>query len=107
MQKLIQPILFLSLSCLLGCSVFHIYQPDVQQGNIVEQAQINQLKAGMSKGEVRYILGSTILENPFDQDRWDYVYTLQKRGEIVETKRLTLSFKDDRLQHFEQTKNTD
>ena len=102
MRKIFQLLLIITVLGLAGCSRFHIYQPDVQQGNIFNQDQINQLKLGMSKGEVKYLLGVSLLQNSFDQNRWDYVYTLNKGGKIVETKQLSLHFKNDKLTKVEQ-----
>lgn len=102
MHKIFQPLLLATAIVLTGCSAFHMYQPEVTQGNLFTQAQISQLKPGMSKGEVRFLLGSSILQNAFDENRWDYVYTLKKRGKIVENKRLTLNFRNDRLLSIKQ-----
>ncbi len=102
MRKIFQLLLIITVSSLAGCSKFHSYQPDVQQGNFFNQDQISQLKLGMSKGEVKYLLGTSLLQNSFDQNRWDYVYTLNKAGQIVETKRLSLHFKNDKLINVEQ-----
>lgn len=102
MRKIFQLLLIITVSSLAGCSKLHIYQPDVQQGNLFNHEQINQLKLGMSKGEVKYLLGASLLQNSFDQNRWDYVYTLNKKGQIVEIKRISLHFKNDKLIKVEQ-----
>ena len=62
---------------LVSCS---IYKLDVQQGNVVTQEAVNQLKPGMNKRQVRYIMGSPLLVDVFHQTRWDYVYTNQPGG---------------------------
>jgi outer membrane protein assembly factor BamE len=95
MQKIFQLLLLTTVLGLAGC--FSFYQAELQQGNVFTQTEINQLQVGMSKGEVRYILGSTILQNTFDQNRWDYVYTLKKGSKLVKSQRLTLHFSGDRL----------
>jgi outer membrane protein assembly factor BamE len=105
MYKIFQLLLVIMVLALTGCAKFHIYQPDVQQGNVFSQEQISQLKPGMSKGEVKYLLGTSLLQNSFEQNRWDYVYTFNKQGKIIETKRLTLHFNNDRLIQVEQSKS--
>ena len=55
-----------------------IYSPDIQQGNVVTQEEINKLEPGMSKAQVRYLLGTPLLVDVFHQDRWDYIYSMQE-----------------------------
>lgn len=60
-----------------GCAVeryFLEYRVNVQQGNVVEQKQIVQLRPGMTRDQVRYVLGTPLLQDPFHANRWDYVY---------------------------------
>ena len=67
----------LSVVGLSGCSVeryFLEYRVNVQQGNVVEQKQIVQLRPGMTRDQVRYVLGTPLLQDPFHANRWDYVY---------------------------------
>ncbi len=78
-----------------------IYRADIHQGNIVDQAMVDQLKPGMEKPQVRHILGSPLLIDTFHQDRWDYFYSLKQEGEIQEQRRLSLFFSDNRLTHLE------
>jgi len=74
-----------------------MYRPDIQQGNVITQEMINQLKPGMSKRQVTYTLGTPGLVDSFHQNRWDYVYTLKENAQDMEQKNLTLFFEDDRL----------
>jgi outer membrane protein assembly factor BamE len=94
-----KPILFLVLVvlglALGGCSI--IYKPDVQQGNLLDTKSVQQLKPGMSKQQVLALLGSPSVTSPFDQNRWDYVATMQKRGGKVQERALTLYFNNDTL----------
>ncbi len=106
-MKLTQTILFTaSISALLsGCSVFKfpsVYTINVQQGNIVNQEMIDQLKPGMTKRQVRYIMGSALVADTFEQDRWDYFYSMKsgKTAEVVR-KQFTVYFVDDKLSYFE------
>lgn len=88
----------LSLS-MAGCGL--VYKPNIQQGNVLEQANVDQLKPGMSKQQVLALLGSPSIASPFDQDRWDYVTTQQKRGGKITKKALTLYFANGTLTRTE------
>jgi outer membrane protein assembly factor BamE len=79
----------------LGC--VRVYVPDVQQGNVITQEMVNQLKVGMNRRQVQFILGTPLIMDPFHQDRWDYYYSL-KRGKKYRAKRtLSLFFKGNEL----------
>lgn len=73
------------------------YTIDIQQGNVITQAMVNQLKAGMTKKQVQYIMGTPLLEDIFYQDRWDYVDSLQPSGKKRIQKTVSLFFKNNRL----------
>ena len=62
----------------------------IQQGNIVNQGMVDQLKPGMTKTQVAYIMGEPVLKNTFDENRWDYLYTLELPGVSVSYTHLTL-----------------
>src|SRR5574343_662863 len=65
---------------LTGCAVeryFLEYRGNVQQGNVVEQKHIAQLRPGMTRDQVRYVLGTPLLQDPFHANRWDYVYRFE------------------------------
>jgi len=70
---------------------------DIQQGNYVTQDMIAKLKPGMSRSQVRFALGTPLVTDPFHPDRWDYVYVLQKKGEVVAQRRIVVVFKDEKL----------
>jgi outer membrane protein assembly factor BamE len=74
-----------------------IYKMPVQQGNIVSKDMLDQLKLGMTKDQVRYVLGTPMLMDMFHSNRWDYTYTMQRGGKPMEKKPLTLFFQDDAL----------
>jgi outer membrane protein assembly factor BamE len=74
------------------------YRMDIQQGNYVSQEMVSQLKAGMSRDQVRFILGTPLLTDIFHADRWDYVYWREEgKSGKREERRLAVHFKDDRL----------
>jgi outer membrane protein assembly factor BamE len=74
-----------------------VYRQDIQQGNIVTQENVNRLEPGMSKRQVRFILGTPMLTDVFHADRWDYLYSMTEGWGDREQKRLTVYFKDDQL----------
>jgi outer membrane protein assembly factor BamE len=87
----------------LGCSVFPsvLFKIDVQQGNVVTQDMIEKLKPGMTKSQVRFVLGTPLIVDAFRDNRWDYAYVRQEKGELIEQKRLTIFFESEKLTHFE------
>jgi len=90
------PILGLLSACIV------VYRPDVQQGNEVSARQIEQLRLGMTRTQVRFVLGTPLISDPFHPDRWDYYYSLRKgRSARVETRRITVYFKNDALTQVE------
>jgi outer membrane protein assembly factor BamE len=95
MQKIFQLLLLTTVLGLAGCFIF--YKSQMKQGKFFTKKEKKKLKVCMSKGELRYILVSKILKNTFDQNRWDYVYTLKKGSKLVKSQRLTLHFSGDRL----------
>ena len=74
-----------------------VYTIDVQQGNIVDQAMVDQLRPGMSKRQVLYIMGSPILKDVFHENRWEYLYSNQPGGEDRQQKKIVLYFEDDKI----------
>lgn len=90
--------LLAALAALLsGC--LSVYKAEIQQGNVVTQEMIDKLKPGMSRSQVRFVLGTPLVSDPFHQDRWDYYYYLRKMNEDVgEAQRLTVFFDNDVLQ---------
>lgn len=74
-----------------------VYRPTIQQGNIVTQEQVNELRPGMTKRQVRFLLGTPMLADVFHANRWDYAFT-QGVGSIpTERRHVTVFFENDRL----------
>lgn len=99
-------LLFASL--LAGCkqapelpALISPYRIDIQQGNVVTQEMVSKLKAGMTRAQVRFVLGSPLVVDPFRTDRWDYVSIYQKQGKDIERRRVTAIFEDDKLVRIE------
>jgi outer membrane protein assembly factor BamE len=74
---------------------------DIQQGNVITEAGVAQLEPGMTKREVRYILGTPLIVDPFHQNRWDYFYFFDRRGEKNIKRRITIIFEDDLMKTIE------
>lgn len=76
----------------------HPYRIDVRQGNLVTQDMVAQLKPGLTKDQVRFVLGTPMLTDIFHADRWDYVYRLQKGSDgEVQQRRLAVFFENGKL----------
>jgi outer membrane protein assembly factor BamE len=78
-----------------------VYKMTVQQGNIITERMVNQVQLGMNREQVRYLLGTPLLTDMFHTDRWDYIYTIRRGHQPMESKRLTLWFEDDQLASIE------
>ena len=74
-----------------------VYRINVEQGNIVTQEMADQLKPGMSKRQVRFILGTPLIEDTFNPDRWDYIYVKRNGNNILDEQLLTVKFEGDTL----------
>jgi outer membrane protein assembly factor BamE len=101
-----------SLVALAGCSSFDgasnrianlvtPYKVDVVQGNFVSREQVEALQPGMTRQQVREILGTPLVTSLFHADRWEYVFTLKRPGEDLQTRKLTVYFTGDVLQRSE------
>lgn len=75
---------------------------EVQQGNFITQDKVSQLRPGLTREQVRFLLGTPLISDIFHPDRWDYVFTRERvnRGGF-EQRRLTLFFEDDLLRRVE------
>ena len=83
---------------LSACSL--VYKIDIQQGNYVTQDLVAKLKPGMTKGEVRQLLGTPLLIDVFHANQWEYYFSSARRGKGEPTSRLTVYFKDDKVASF-------
>jgi outer membrane protein assembly factor BamE len=73
------------------------FKMDIQQGNVVTSKMLLQLRPGMTKSQVRFIMGSPLIVDSFHKDRWDYFYQLRQAGKIVEQRRVILDFDKELL----------
>ncbi len=88
---------------LAGCSLKNPsvgltpYKIDIQQGNPVTQEMLDQLRPGMTLAQVRFLLGTPLIVDPFREDRWDYIYRLERGGKAQEQRRITVVFENGRF----------
>ena len=98
--RLSLPTLLLATLALGGCAFPRLYQVTIQQGNVISQDMVNKLEPGMTRRQVTFIMGEPILRNPFEAERWVYLYTIEVPGRYEEERRMTLYFEDDLLAYF-------
>ncbi|MBK6295939.1 MAG: outer membrane protein assembly factor BamE [Rhodoferax sp.] len=111
-RPLVTPILAACAAMLAGCSSFDgassriagivtPYRMDLVQGNFVSKEQVDVVKPGMTRGQVREILGTPLLTSVFHADRWDYVFTFKRQGTAPQQRKLTAFFKGDALERLD------
>jgi outer membrane protein assembly factor BamE len=104
-RLLFRVLLAAALPALAGCGgvtrLLDSYTIEIQQGNFVSQEMVSQLKPGMSKEQVRFVLGTPLVSDIFHADRWDYVYYRKIPGGKTEERKVAVFFKDGRLVRLE------
>jgi outer membrane protein assembly factor BamE len=93
-------LLAFAAASLSGCAL-EPYRMPIVQGNVITQEQVTALKPGMSRIQVRDILGTALLGSVFHADRWDYVFTFKQQGREPQARKVTVYFKNDALDHFD------
>ena len=101
-------LIFISLCLLCACSRSYdggfnaplLHKIDIQQGNVVDQEMLDQLKPGMDKKQVKFIMGTAVLIDPFHNERWEYIYSFQEGGTVREQRHITLHFENDKLAYI-------
>lgn len=99
-SKLNIALLTMTLLAISACGFPGVYKIDVQQGNVVTQQMIDQLRPGLTKRQVQFIMGTPLIQNTFNQARWDYIYNLQPGGEALQQESVSLYFDNGRLSYF-------
>ena len=103
---------FAGLTSLAGCGTFNgasarvagivsPYKVDIVQGNVVTSEQLALVKPGMLRAQVRDVLGTALLVSVFHADRWDYVFTLKQQGVASQSRKVTVFFKGEVVDHVE------
>ena len=82
-----------------GCGL--IYKQNIQQGNAIEQDDLDELYVGMNQRQVLFVLGTPSVKDPFNPDRWDYVQTFSRRGGDPVMRTVTLRFENGLLAEIE------
>lgn len=77
------------------------YRADVVQGNVVTKEQLDQLKPGLTRDQVRQLLGAPLLTDPFHADRWDYVFLMRRQGTEPQSRSLVVRFAGERVSSVE------
>jgi outer membrane protein assembly factor BamE len=85
---------------LAGCFLVP-HKIEVQQGNFVDHTMLAKLKPDMTRSQVRFVLGTPLIADPFHPDRWDYVYLSGKAGDVRSRSRITVVFEGDKLKRLE------
>ncbi|MDP2879715.1 MAG: outer membrane protein assembly factor BamE [Sulfuricella sp.] len=108
MKSVLRALVATSILLLAACSVtdkvtekLTPYKIDIQQGNVVTQEMVAKLKPGMTKAQVRFVMGTPLITDAFHASRWDYVYRFQKAGKLTEERKLALFFDKELLQRVE------
>jgi outer membrane protein assembly factor BamE (lipoprotein component of BamABCDE complex) len=81
---------------------FKPYRIDIQQGNLITEEMVNDIKIGMSKEQIKHVLGTSVLTESFNQDKWIYAYSNATKGKLQKEQVLVLSFKNDRLNDIKE-----
>jgi outer membrane protein assembly factor BamE len=80
-----------------------VYRINIQQGNFLDQAAVEQVKAGMTRSQVRYLLGTPMVADSFNKERWDYIYYLKKgRTRHVDSRRVTVYFDGEKVARLDK-----
>ncbi len=95
MQKLRALILIAALLTVVsGC----VFRANISQGNLIEQDDIDQIDVGMTRKQIRFLLGTPMIDDPFHRDRWDYIYYLKiGRKDTVAKRWVSVMFADDKV----------
>ncbi len=94
----------ITLASISACSFVGfpgVYRINVEQGNIIDQEKVDKLKIGMSRRQVRFILGTPMIEDSFNTDRWDYTHTIRNGKKSILDQNLTVYFEQDKLSRIE------
>jgi outer membrane protein assembly factor BamE len=82
-----------------GC----VYRINIQQGNFLDQTAVETVQPGMTRSQVRYLLGTPLVADTFEKERWDYIYYLKKgRSRHVDSRRVTVYFEGDKVARLEK-----
>jgi outer membrane protein assembly factor BamE len=96
-------VVILTLAATFAASSGCVYRMNIQQGNFLEARTVNQLQVGMTRSQVRYLLGTPMVPDAFDKERWDYLYYFKKgRWRKPEERHLIVYFHEEKVEKFER-----
>jgi len=102
MTRLRQLVRLATLAAVLGVSAC-VYRIDIQQGNLLDDEDIDQVEVGMTRSQVQFLLGTPMVSDSFHQNRWDYAYYLQRgRSRDVDRRWVIVYFENDRVARVER-----
>lgn len=112
LKNFVTPLLFVFTLSLSGCGGTPFWLPkahkiDIQQGNLISKEVVDALQTGMTRDEVKSLLGDPVLDNGLNADRWDYLYTRGEAGEHVNAESLTVIFENDIVAKIENNYSYD
>ena len=107
MAKL-RSIILLSIFIALAASAGCVYRANISQGNLIKQEDLDQVEVGMTRNQVRFLLGTPMIDDPFHRDRWDYVYYLKIGRKDAGLKRwVSVFFAEDRVSEIRRDQELD
>ncbi len=84
-----------------GC----VYRANISQGNIVEEEDLDQVEVGMTRNQVRFLLGTPMVDDPFHRNRWDYIYYIKiGRNDATAKRWVTILFEDDTVSEIQRNR---
>ena len=98
-NKFILIVSLLTLMLASGC----VYRQTISQGNLIKQEDLDQVEVGMTRNQIRFLLGSPMVDDPFHADRWDYVYYLKVgRNDAIGQRWVSIFFIDDKVSEIRE-----
>lgn len=105
-KALASTVLVVLITAATGCSGW-VHRIPIQQGNVIDDDARTRLRVGMDRKQVRFLLGTAAIQDPFHPNRWDYVYENKVSGKPTERRRVTLYFEKDLLARIVDAEATD
>ena len=101
-------IAFLTLTVVLAISSGCVYRASISQGNLIKEEDLAQVEVGMTKNQVRFLLGTPMIDDPFRKERWDYVYYLKLgRNDASFTRWVSIFFENDIVSEIRKDQELD
>lgn len=101
-MRTIKSVRLLALIATLALATGCLYRLPIDQGNVLNPKLVEQLEPGMTRSQVMFLLGTPMIPNGFNTDRWDYYfYRKDEKGKVHNSERLTVWFKDDKVDRLE------